>query len=299
MEQFDEYGFPAPYPPGVLAEMRGRLSLSGEAFRQLHLLFDGACNLYALIPLEKLFELCRLYLPQISREDFLAAAQIISHENRNQYAIVRNEIFHEELPPGGPMDRELVAEHLYAAGDEYYYELEKAQAGKPWYTPAWEEYTKYADQWYAEDTPQQQYLVRFLRNTQKDCGCPAEEIVEEIVLHLRMDAELQDIIDDAQRLGVRFETPEDFRSFLNLLLKLSRHTRRYCLRGHTPAELDLPAETVENTLKQVSYNNDYEDPLEKAAKLFTSVFTPSGNPARNAPCPCGSGRKYKNCCGKR
>ena len=23
-----------------------------------------------------------------------------------------------------------------------------------------------------------------------------------------------------------------------------------------------------------------------------------GKPARNAPCPCGSGRKYKNCCGK-
>ena len=32
----------------------------------------------------------------------------------------------------------------------------------------------------------------------------------------------------------------------------------------------------------------------------TSQGTPAGpEPARNAPCPCGSGRKYKHCCGKR
>jgi len=298
LEQFDEYGFPAAYPPGVLAEMRGKLPRKGKAFRQLHLLFDAACNLYALISLEKLFDLCRLYLPRISQEGFLAAVEIIAHENRNYYAIVRKEIFHEELGPGGPMDRELVAEHLYAVGDEYYYAMEKDHEGKPWYTPPWEEYVKYADGWYTEDTPQQQYLIRFLRNTQQDLICPAEEILDEIVLHLRMDAKLQDIIDDAQRFGVRFETPEDFRSFLRLLLKLNRHTRRYSLRGHTPAELGLPTETVETALKQVSYDNDYEDPLEKAAKLFTSIATTSGKPARNAPCPCGSGRKYKNCCGK-
>lgn len=35
--------------------------------------------------------------------------------------------------------------------------------------------------------------------------------------------------------------------------------------------------------------------LEKGRK---PAFTFTASPARNAPCPCGSGKKYKRCCGK-
>lgn len=302
MEQFDEFGFPAAYSPEVLSTMRGQLRLSEEEFRQLHLCFDAASNLYALIPLEKLYDLCRQYLSPISREDFLEATEVIAHDDRNHYAIVQWSVFHEELPPGGPMDRELVAEHLYAVGDEYYYELEKSQQGKPWYIPDWAEFSKYADEYYVEPTPQQQNLTRYLQNTQRKLHCPATEVVEELCCLLRMDEELQHIIDEAQRLGVRFESQQDFRSFLALLLKLRHQTRLYIHRGHTPAELELPVQTVEDALKEVSYDNNYVDPLEKIGSMLRAKAnqstTTSGKPARNAPCPCGSGRKYKNCCGK-
>lgn len=302
MEQFDEFGFPSEYPPELLSRMRSQLHLSAEEFRQLHLCFDAASNLYAIISLDKLYDLCCRYLPPISREDFLDATEIIAHECGNPYAIVRREIFHDELPPGGPMDRELVAEHLYAVGDEYYYVLEEGQEGKPWYVPDWSEFVKYADQFYIESTPQQHLLTRYLQNTQRKLHCPPTEITEEFCSFLKMGEDIQYIIDEGQRLGVRFQNRQDFRDFLNLLLKLSHHTRRYIHRGHTPAELELPVQTVEDVLDQLSYDNDYVDPLDKMGQMLcTNLCNPttiSGKPSRNAPCPCGSGRKYKNCCGK-
>ena len=42
--------------------------------------------------------------------------------------------------------------------------------------------------------------------------------------------------------------------------------------------------------------------VQKFSESTASVVTPSVNPyakiGRNAPCPCGSGKKYKRCCGK-
>lgn len=302
MEQFDEFGFPTEYPPEILSSMHSQLRIPAEKFRQLHICFDAANNLYARIPLDKLYDLCSRYLSPISQEDFLDVAEIIAHERGNHYAVIRREIFHEELPPGGPMDRELIAEHLYSVGDEYYYALEKQQEGKPWYTPDWSEFVKYADQFFIESTPQQYLLTRYLQNTQRKLRCPPIEITEEFSSQLRMDEDIQHIIDEGQRLGVRFQDQQDFRDFLDLLLKLSHHTRRYSHRGHTSAELGLPALSAEKVLKDVSYDNNYIDPLAKIGHMLRAKChnptTTSGKPSRNTPCPCGSGRKYKNCCGK-
>lgn len=301
MELFDEYGFPAIYPPETLEEMRSQLRISDEEFRQLHLCFDAASNLYARIPLKKLYELCRSYFPTISQADFLDAAEVIAHEKGNPYAIVRRELFHEELPPGGPLDRELVADHLYTVGDEHYYETETTQEGKPWYTPDLADFIRYADEFYVEPTPQQDILLRYLQNTQRSLHCPPDALAESLLCLLRMDEDLQVMIHEAQRLGIRFQDQQDFQHFLALLLNLSHHTRRYSLRGHTPAELALPKKTVEAALKEASYDSNYVDPLDKLGQLLRANAKPtttSGKTARNAPCPCGSGRKYKNCCGK-
>ena len=302
MERFDEYGFPAAYPPELLNEMRTQLRISEEEFHQVHLLFDAANNLYAFITLGELYGLCSRYLPIISREDFLDAAEVISHEKHNHYAILRREIYHKDTPSDDPMDQELVAEHLYCFDDEHYYDLAAQQKGKPLYAPDWMEFSRYADSLYIESTSQGQELARCLHGTQRKLRCPPAEIVEEFSSLLRANYDYQHIIDEGQRLGVRFQNQQDFRNFVTLLLKLSHHTRRYIHLGHTPAELELPAPLPEDVLKDVSYDSNFIDPLEKIAHmLHTKCHAPataSGKPARNAPCPCGSGRKYKNCCGK-
>ena len=300
MEKFDKYGFPTVYPTEVLNNLRKQCCLSSEEFHQLHLCFDAASNLYATITLKELYVLCNRYIPSVSESQFLNAAEIIAHERGNHYAIVRREIFNKELPPGGHMDCELIAEHLYAVGDEYYYALKKQQAGKERYAPEWVEFVKYADQFYLERNAQWQDMVSYLESTQRKLHCPPEEITAEFCLHLRTEDDFQFVINEGQRLGVRFKNQQDFQHFLGYLLKLSHNTRRYCHCGHTPAELGLPAISAEDACRTFSYDNDYIDPLEIMGQLLRSQCYPpaTSKPSRNGPCPCGSGKKYKRCCGK-
>ena len=47
-------------------------------------------------------------------------------------------------------------------------------------------------------------------------------------------------------------------------------------------------------------DDDEDDEWDKVipAIVRPTRQTPSGRVSRNAPCPCGSGKKYKYCCGK-
>jgi uncharacterized protein YecA (UPF0149 family) len=72
-------------------------------------------------------------------------------------------------------------------------------------------------------------------------------------------------------------------------------------------------------LQEVTFilqNKNYVDRLKRHYHMFKEVvnsedfesedeepneedFAPRPKIGRNDPCPCGSGKKYKNCCGKR
>ena len=45
-------------------------------------------------------------------------------------------------------------------------------------------------------------------------------------------------------------------------------------------------------------NNENIDDILKLQAGVKSGFSFQSAPARNAPCPCGSGKQYKRCCGK-
>lgn len=301
LKALDEYGFPLAYPPEVLDQMKQRLNISQEVFQDIHRYFDAADNLYARISLRMLYKIYNSQNPPISQEDFLEAAEIIAHE-KHSYAILSPEVFHEDAPPSQPMDRELVAEHLFALDDEEYYKAEEDQEGKPWYIPPKEKLLEYADSYYTEETPQLLALADHLGRTQRKLRCPPLEIAEELEGQFYLDFSIQYAVNDGQRLGVQFQDQQDFLEFLRLCLDLSYHTRRYSHRGHTPAELGLPRQSPEEVLKETTYDPHYWDSLNRiTAALRGKIMgasTVSGKPAKNAPCPCGSGRKYKNCCGK-
>ena len=297
----DEYGFPLSFPETVLTNMRKALKISAEVFDTLHAYFDAASNLYARIPLKKLYEIYNSQNMPIPEGDFLDVAEIISHE-RNHYTIVSPSVFSEENPETEGLEQELVAEHLYDLDDADYLATAKVQDATTWYIPEREQFLKYADNCYTEETPQRLALANFLRNTQRKLNCPPEEIAEELQDLFRMDFSMQDILEDAQRLGVRFENQRDLRMFIKLCIDMSYHSRRYAHCGHTQAELGLVKESINEVMNEVFYDENYCDQLMELGNLLRSQFakkkTVTGKPAKNASCPCGSGRKYKNCCGK-
>lgn len=301
-ECWDEYGFPVVYTPEKLRKMESKLEISRETFQALRDYFDAASEFYAIIPLGMVFKIYNSQNPAISQADFLAAADIIAHEQHN-YSILRPQVFQEDSTSSDPMEQELVAEHIYAFDDEAYWETKNGQEGREWYIPAKEELLKYTDEYYIEETPQLREMAEYLRKTQRKLKCPIDDVIAEIEMCIRLEYPYQNVANDCQRLGVQCKTPQEVREFAEHLLEMSYHTRRYSLCGHTPAEAGLPHEDADEVASQLHFDPDYRDYLGEMAALFNAKTAPAatiaGTPARNAPCPCGSGRKYKNCCGKK
>lgn len=299
----DKYGFPLVYEKTALAQMQAKINLPVETIELVRRYFSAASNLYAKIPLRTLYDIYISQNAHIPENDFLQVADMISHE-QHHYAILGREVFWEDAEPSQPLDRELVASHLYEIGYDYYHETEAKQEGIKYYIPSKEELLNYADEWYIEHTSQVAAMERYLLSTQRKLHCPIADVMDDLHLAMTMGADYAAMTNDARRLGVRFDNEQSFRTFLRLLIDMCRHTRQFNRRGHTPEECNAPQEDIDIIAAGIEYEGEYEDGLAKAAKLLRTAFdksqsnTLSGAPSKNAPCPCGSGRKYKNCCGK-
>lgn len=90
----------------------------------------------------------------------------------------------------------------------------------------------------------------------------------------------------AQEDPLRAYTMEGFDLFDSMLQKIDKDISIFLLK----AEIRQNIERKENTKKITT--NDSEDKVEKKNPKKTKKV------GRNDPCSCGSGKKYKNCCGK-
>jgi uncharacterized protein YchJ len=64
-------------------------------------------------------------------------------------------------------------------------------------------------------------------------------------------------------------------------MELYNNTRQWAIKGHTPNEL-------------FQEEKEYLKPLPSGPLNIPKSNKKVG---RNEPCPCGSGKKYKKCCG--
>ena len=88
----------------------------------------------------------------------------------------------------------------------------------------------------------------------------------------------------SQTNPIQAYTMEGFEMFDNLLIKIEDLTAQFLLK----------AEVRQNTERKQTLNgvaNDGKETVKKAPKKVNKI-------GRNDPCPCGSGKKYKQCCGK-
>ena len=90
----------------------------------------------------------------------------------------------------------------------------------------------------------------------------------------------------AQEDPLRAYTMEGFDLFDSMLQKIDKDISIFLLK----AEIRQNIERKENTKKITT--NDSEDKVEKKKPKKSKKV------GRNDPCPCGSGKKYKQCCGK-
>lgn len=145
---------------------------------------------------------------------------------------------------------------------EYYVE---AAALKPRYMLEKEELLKYANSSYFEATPQIMALIEYIDENLCQDPDETDEIVEEIHFLCFAQAKQQEILDVFHNHNIVFEL-EQIQKLMEHLMEVNNNTRLWLNNGHTPREI--------------------------AEKPFQSAKI-----GRNEPCPCGSGKKYKKCCG--
>lgn len=77
-----------------------------------------------------------------------------------------------------------------------------------------------------------------------------------------------------------------------------------CPRNRAPWEVyarslaDSPSATDARSRLCDGWKRFYAHAAERLAEIAIQEANPNRVPSRNDPCPCGSGKKYKNCCGR-
>ena len=89
----------------------------------------------------------------------------------------------------------------------------------------------------------------------------------------------------AQEDPLRAYTMEGFELFDSMMQKIDKDVSIFLLK----AEIRQNIERKEVAKKKIT--NESKETAKKTPKRVNKI-------GRNDPCPCGSGKKYKNCCGK-
>ena len=95
-----------------------------------------------------------------------------------------------------------------------------------------------------------------------------------------------------------------FKKGMKMLDDYLNYMPHWQLKGHTPVEAQSCLSELDKTSRQERQKRSYQDDGYVRPKDFCANFgvtmpiVAEKKPGRNDPCPCGSGKKYKNCCGK-
>jgi len=285
--------------------------------------FSAFSNLYGIIPMRRALQIIRQQNPDLELDEaqFTAFLESLDENVRHfleedpfngvHYIVCGPEEIDydiEETTP--PMEWELITEYMYASdGFESYYEVKEKQEGKPFYIPEKENLLRYADDNFREKPPAYYALNDFLRNKIKLLR--VSYILDDLCLGAYMRCNLNFALSNVNRLEYRncFEHRKTLEAFAPLYLELVRHTRQQSNRGYTYAELGIPVDDEEaysGKMNEAAFRKltkKLDDELRAIRYIRSQAHDLPEPPkapkvGRNDPCPCGSGKKYKKCCGR-
>jgi len=165
-------------------------------------------------------------------------------------------------------------------GQPFYTVLINGQKGKPIYYPSVSEIDELWDYNYPASDPVYAMARKALV---EEMGLSETEAADDLVLifdELSLGWKIADVVKDLQENGLDISDQKAVETITALLVMLNNHTRMAINRGNRPADLSQPdAAATAARLRQ--------NPAQNKPKIYP-----------NDPCPCGSGKKYKKCCGR-
>ena len=213
---------------------------------------------------------------------------------------------------------------IYATDPDGLYDLRVRQQGKDYYIPTAAEVEELFDTCALLSTPSYQkmkgYMTKNLNLTETEA--------EDILLDLWDMISSEDDFHECMQWFMdqfEFKNKKQAGDLINLFMPLSNNTRMIANKGHTPTELsgrikfgpgNMPVITAGSSLAAEMLAKAAPEirkmgvglNLESNATNIPVMELPNGldGPAKmsqkkvypNDPCPCGSGKKFKKCCGK-
>ena len=321
---------PETYKRRDLNALYREIPLKDTTSRQLRKYFNAMANLYGIIPLRKAYEIISSQSPKlVTKDEFRAFAEIARHECEDYYILGLDELYIDGKLKE-VLDREIIDVSLIGDGLDTYHELLKSQQGKPYYIPSKAQLLAYDDAFYCEPTDAVNQMREFIASRLQMPEEKKKEVFDELVYGVRCaNAVFSQVQDRLTAMGVRFRHRHDAETFAKLYEVFHNSTRMQCNRGYTPDELfNLmpPDERVPQTLsfgpnirkaladgtmdidqlRQGILEMDLPNEQLRLSLLRELAEVVPDEPAvikkqkigRNDPCPCGSGKKYKKCCGR-
>lgn len=206
-------------------------------------------------------------------------------------------------------------------------DLMAMQRDKAFYIPTYREVDDYAKHMYLSEEPAYEQLRTFFVKNMRMPFEDAEDCTSEVWDTVSEGEGLGVIVNWlTEKRGLVLNSEQELRQLMNLLQNANNNTRMLVNRGFKPSELAgareniargiLPtivpgsshaAELLKEALpdiKAMGFNVD----IEGGATTIPVINYPNGINNEyvvsskkiypNDPCPCGSGKKYKKCCGR-
>lgn len=230
-------------------------------FRSVITYSRALTELWGIVPTDKLIEVYnKQNVEKITLEDIIKAEECSRCSNDCYYFYdeKNNELVHESL-------------RVYESDDAE--RLRKNQKDKPFYVPDKMQLIQYSDANYFDKDESFGDMVDFiLRNFNCDYGV-AYTLTDEINLMARMNCSFEDIMYYIDSMGIEMKDEDITEKFMQKYFHVYVNSRLWENRGYTTEEL-------------------------KTLKGNGNLVVNHKKVGRNDPCPCGSGKKYKKCCGK-
>lgn len=198
---------------------------------------------------------------------------------------------------------ELFGDNIFGIQEDYK-KLLAQQGVKPYYVPEKEEFLSYANTLHTEKNKSYEAMHSFWVTKMEQEAEKAEDICNELQLQIRNGAQTQQIFDELDKKKIVFPDDAAIQEFTHYLMDMYNNTRLRENRGFTPVEIetDAPGNSVysQETYEQIQNLGQISQQISAESKIvpFPTVRREEKKVYPNDPCPCGSGKKYKKCCGR-
>ena len=235
--------------------------------------------IYAIAPLKIVYRMYRRRPDyKVSYDDFLEILKQVPENDKR--CIVRDDKM---------ILNTVLRENLYERIEEY-------QGDREFYMPTPEEVLDYARHGYPSENPAYKKLENFLRDELHQNALQIRELMYIVFKEFSMDGMLSDIMEEFNSRNIVFASEKQTEEFAAIMMNVNNNTRMLDFRGYTPNEIARMSspEAPSNVMPSI---------LPMGSIAATPSFIPSNAATKkiypNDPCPCGSGKKYKKCCGRK